>query len=398
MSEVNVATTPVMQEPVVETPAQPDVNAQIAQNLWNETPAQPPVATTPAPETTPEPEAQPVVEAPKPAETIVDANEWLKQTYGWDNADAGKQELERLRKLQETAQTPAEHKFANDESKKYYDAITNGKADDLYNILHQQKQIERLEKLELTSAKEAADIIKTNLQFKHKDLQPHEVERIFNRQYALPPQPKQGIDQTDEEYQLVVADWKAQVAEKEQDMIIDAKLAKPELSKFKSELILPDIPKVDNGAPQHDQKVLEAQQAFQENFKQKLESDYKTFNGFSVTAKDGGVDLPISYAITPEELAASKQQLADFNVNQFLDSRWFDQQGNPNIKQMQEDLYLLQNKDKVFQKIANEASAQRMAHHLKTKSNINVNGVTNAAPVTNGKTAEQEFAEKIWNM
>lgn len=390
MSETNVATPPAEQQQAVA----PDTTAQLAANLWNGTPAQPPQEPQPPVE---QPTATPA-ETPTPSENIVDANEWLKQNYGWENVDAGKAELERLRKLQEQAQTPSEIKFANDESKRYFDAITNGKVDDLYNILHQQKQIERLEKLELTSAKEAADIIKANLQLKHKDLQPHEVERIFNRQYAMPPQPKQGLDQDDAEYQLVLADWKAQVAEKEQDMIIDAKLAKPELSKFKSELILPDIPKVANEAPQPDQKVLEAQQAFRANFTQKLESDYKNFSGYSVTAKDGGVELPISYAITPEELAASKQQLTDFNVNEFLDSRWFDEKGTPNIKQMQEDLYLLQNRDKVFQKIANEASAQRLAHHLKTKSNVNVNGPVNTPAPTNGKSVEQEFAEKIWSV
>lgn len=390
MSEENVATPPVEQQQAVA----PDTTAQLAANLWNGAAAQPPQEPQPPIE---QPAATPTIEAPKPPETIVDANEWLKQNYGWENADAGKAELERLRKLQEQAQTPAEIKFANDESKRYFDAITNGKVDDLYNILHQQKQIERLEKLELTSAKEAADIIKANLQLKHKDLQPHEVERIFNRQYAMPPQPKQGPDQDDAEYQLVLTDWKAQVAEKEQDMIIDAKLAKPELSKFKSELILPDIPKVAE-TTQPDQKVLEAQQAFQANFTQKLESDYKNFGGYSTKAIDGGVELPISYAITPEELNASKQQLANFNVNEFLDSRWFDEKGIPNIKQMQEDLYLLQNRDKVFQKIANEASAQRLAHHLKTKSNVVVNGPVNTPVPTNGKSVEQEFAEKIWSV
>lgn len=388
MSEENVATPLVTQEPVVETPVQPDISAQIAQNIWNETPVTAPVETP----------AAPVVEPPKAEPKIVDVNDWLKETFNVDTVDAAKAEWERRGKLQEQPQTVKEHEFANDESKKFYEAITKGDRKTVYNMLHQQEQLERLESLQLTSAKEAADIIKANLQFKHKDLTQSEIDRIFNRQYAMPPQPKQGLDQEDADYALVLDQWKAQVAEKEQDMIIDAKLAKPELSKFKSELVLPDIPKVEAALPAQSQEDLAKQEALRNNFIQKLDSDYKNFNGYSVTAKDGGVDLPISYAIAPEELAASKQQIANFDVNQFFDSRWFDDKGTPNIKQIQEDLYLLQNRDKVFQKIANEASAQRMAHHLKTKSNINVNGTTNGAPVTNGKTPEQEFAEKIWSI
>ncbi len=395
MSEENVATPPVTQEPVVETPVQPDVSAQIAQNIWNETPVTPSVEPPAAQVAVVEP---PVTELPKTEPKVVDVNDWLKETFQVDNVETAKQKWAEFQKLQEQPPAPAEVKYANEESKKLHEAILAGNKKEAYNILHQQEQLERLETMQPTSAKEAAEIIKANLQFKHKDLKPEQIDRLFTRQYAMPAQPKQGVDQEDAEYALVLEDWKTQVAEREQDMIIDAQIAKPELSQYKSQLILPDIPKVEAAAPAQSQEELAKRETLRSNFVQKLDSDYKNFSGFSVTAKDGGVDLPINYAIAPEELDASKQQIANFDVNQFFDSRWFDDKGIPNIKQIQEDLYLLQNRDKVFQKIANEASAQRLAHHLKTKSNINVDGTNNGAPVTNGKTAEQEFAEKVWSV
>jgi hypothetical protein len=218
----------------------------------------------------------------------------------------------------------------------------------------------------------------------------------------MPPQPVRDLDQIDEDYNQVLDEWKRQVQEKEQDLMIDAKVAKPELIKYKSQIVLPDITKVEPQSQVPDQKELEAkQEAFFNNFKQRLESSYQNFKGFSVTAKDGDVQLPISYTISPEEVTSSKEEVMQVitNTNEFFDERWFDENGNPNITQIQEDLYLLKNRDKVFQKIANESAAQRFAHHQKIQNNINLNGVNNnfAPPQPDGKTDHQRLAEQVWS-
>lgn len=374
-----------------QTPA-PDINTQLGGAMWGvppivpENPVAPEAASTP-----PAPEV-------KHSEEILDSNEWLKTTFGWENTEAAKQELEALRKLKEQAQTPAEHKFANDVSRQYYDAITNGKTDDLYNILHQQKQLERLETMPLTSAKEAAEIIKANLQFKHKDLKPEQIERLFTRQYGMPPQPKQGLDQEDADYAIVLDQWKAQVAEKEQDMIIDAEIAKPELSQYKSQLVLPDIPKPEvPNVP--DQEALKAQQEYVESFKQQLYADNK-FSGYSVTANDGNVELPISYGVAAEENASFNKvvETALSDINVYLDTRWFDATAKTfKIDQIKADLYLLENRDKVFQAIANKASSQRFEHQLKTQNNIKINGVgggETSAPTE--KSEVQQLGDALW--
>lgn len=395
MSEVNVVTPPAPAEQV-----QPDVNTQLASSMWNENFVAPAAPSTPASAAAPE---APVVEESNKENIItVDANQWLKENFGWENPDAAKAEVERLRQLQQQAATPAEIKFANDEARKYYEAITAGKSDDIYNILHQQRQLTRLEQMEIKSAAEASEIIKANLQFKYKDLSPQEIERLYTRQYALPEKPKQ-MGEDDTEYAVVVADWQQRVQEREQDIMIDARIAKPELLKYKNELTLPDIPKVDPQPQGPSQEELAALQQYRNNFTQHFERDYAKFNGFTVTAKDGGVDLPVTYSVTPEELAASKQSVLDtvFNINQFIEGRWFDDKGNPNINAIQEDLYLLNNRNKVLQKIANDASAQRAAHELKERNNINLNGINNSGIQPNGVAAKsemQQVAEKVWNL
>lgn len=379
-----------------QTPAQPIEKNPFDEKSWTSAPeaivTEPPVMTTVTEPATPTTEK-------KEEFQYVEPNEWLKQNYGWDNVDAGKTELAELRRLKEQAQTPAEHKFANDEAKKYYEAITGGKGDDLYNILHQQKQLERLEKLPLANATEAAEIIKTNLQYKHQDLTPDEVNFLYNKRYALPAKPIQG-DQEDADYAVQLESWKQAVQEKEQEIVIEAKLAKPELAKYKSELKLPDIPKVETpqGPSQED---LAAQEAFANNFFQQLQAD-KKFSGYKTMVKDEAVELPISYIVADEEKAGFNETVkkAVLNLNDFVDKdlQWWDETTKSfNVDKMQEDLYLLINKDKVFQKIANEAAAKKLDHYLKLKSNIKVDGTGQPAPSTNGAHPKEMEEKTIWS-
>jgi hypothetical protein len=69
---------------------------------------------------------------------------------------------------------------------------------------------------------------------------------------------------------------------------------------------------------------------------------------------------------------------------------------------MQEDLYLLLNREKVFSKFAGEGAAQRFQHHLKETNNIKLTGVNNQTNIPTGqvldeKARNQKVAETIWN-
>ena len=98
-------------------------------------------------------------------EEIVDADEWLKGQFGWDNADAAKVEIEELRKLRENANTQAEIEFANEQSAKFFKLLQDGKEDDLYSFLEQKKKIDRLSSADLNQST-AAEIIKLNMHTK----------------------------------------------------------------------------------------------------------------------------------------------------------------------------------------------------------------------------------------
>lgn len=370
---------------------QPTLNEQLASAMWNNNLVQQPAkkeevpaAATPAPET----------------DETIGIDEYFNREFGIPNATEAKQKWQQYLELEKNPPKPEEIKYENEDSRRYMQAILGGKSDDLYDILHRQRQLERIEKLPLEKTDQALDVLRTNLQYKNPNLKSEDVDFLLEETYAKPNKPLQSVEQTDEDYKIQVEAWEQQIQRIDRKMIIDAKLAQPEIATYKSKLVLPEIPKVETGNPEADQKALEAKEAFRSNFAQVLGSNYQNFKGYNVTAKDGEVELPISYGISPEELAASKQELENLDVNGFLDSRWFDDKGNPNITLMQEDLYLLKNRDKIFQKIANEASAQRFKHDLKVKNNINLNGVNNEQPASNGngKDTQKQLAETIWSL
>lgn len=384
--------------PEVAEQKQPEAVASVEANPFddNSWKSQPPQETLPK-----EPvsivEKQP--EVPKEDEfEEYDANEYLKQQLGYDNWDIAKTELQKLRELQEKGQPQAEIKFANEDSQKFFDALKEGKIDDVYSYLHKQRELDRLGKLELSTTQDAADVIKAAMRYKNPDLTQKEIDFLYNKKYSIPQQPRQFPDQTDEEYKEAVDEWKLAVQEREQEIIIQAKLDRPDILRFKSELVLPEIPKTIPQAPQIDPKVLEQQEANRNMYLRTLESEYSKFNGFETKVKDESVELPVSFNVPDDEKIVYANKLKDFDINEFFGARWFDSNNRPNVNQMMADLYLLENPEKVFQGLSNNAAAKRLENHLKVKSNVKVDGPqslnVNAPDVKDIQTKQEEA---LWN-
>lgn len=158
-------------------------------------------------------------------------------------------------------------------------------------------------------------------------------------------------------------------------MIIEAKVLRPELAKLKSELKLPDIYGEEQQYAKY-QEEFENLQVARTNYEKALDSQFNSFNGFSVSVKDEDVEIPISFNVAEDERLAIKQELSDFDSDSYFGDRWFTEEGTPKVQQMMADKYILENFNKILQKVANEAASQRMLAHLKKTGNININQPT----------------------
>lgn len=60
-------------------------------------------------------------------------------------------------------------------------------------------------------------------------------------------------------------------------------------------------------------------------------------------------DEEVSYVVTQDEQAQMVQKMRDFNAeNYLLDRGWLNQDGTPNVKKITEDVYILENAEKMF--------------------------------------------------
>ena len=334
------------------------------------------------PQSVPPPQEETKVEEPSSAPQAFDSNQFLKERFGFESVEQAEEEFKRFREPKE------EFKFQDDMSKTLFDAIKEGKTDDIYEILNQQKKLDKLILNELTPDL-AVDIIKTNIQNKYKDLTSDEVDLLFYDQYFVPSKPEQAYDESDEDYATKVKTWQSQLDYLDKKMMIEAKVIRPELTKLKSELKLPDIYGEAQQEAESREEVEKMQQA-RSIYEKTLDSDFQSFSGFTVSVKDEDVEIPISFNVAEEERLAMKNTLADFDSDSYFGERWFAEDGKPKVQQMMADKYLLENYNKILQKVANEAASQRMLAHLKKTGNININQPTPQGTPTPSANAERD--------
>ena len=321
-------------------------------------------------------------------EEIYDANEYLKQKLGFDDWDTAASEIEQLKKSKESSSV----KFENEESRKYYEYAKEQKEDDLLAFLQEKKKIEKLANADIKDANTAAEIIKLSMYQKNKELEQDEIEFLFKEKFNIPEKPEQNYDELDSEYEQRVSKWESKVNEIEKRLVIEAKLAKPELEKIKSQLVLPEIsPKQSTFT----QEEIEAQKKYINDFFVSANEVVNSFDGFSATVKDEGVDFNVAYTPSQEERQIVTEQLREFaennlDANVIFAQRWVNDDGTLNTKQMTKDLFLLQNEGKIAQKYVNDAANKRLAMHLKKQSNINLSSTNSGTFSPNGQQSEMD--------
>jgi hypothetical protein len=330
----------------VEQPA-PDVPRE---TITEETPKTEAQTETPAQEAAKE-------EAPKP---------WYAD-FGFESEEAAKTEIQTLRESKDKAPTAAEIQFANEQSQTLFNYLKEGKETEVLQFLSRKQQLAQVE----TMPAEAA--LRLHIEQTHPHYKAEDVADVMEEKYGLPPKPVMEAHEDEEDFAVRETAYNNQVAKVQRRMERDAFAAREELKKINQELVLPEIGGKTPEAQAPAQSSAEVE-AIRQQYLQSLDQHFQKFTGFQVTYKDEAVELPIPFAVTPEEAQAQRDALRNFDHDAYFASRWIGQDGQYNVEQMMADKYLLENRDKVFQKLVSEAVNQRLAHERKNKANIQVNG------------------------
>lgn len=328
-------------------------------------------AVTPA---TPEP---PKTEEPK--EEVFDENIYIKNNYGFDSPEALKQTVEEYKKLKE--QVPQEQKWENEESKKVYELLRQGKIKEVTKYFSDQEQIDKYSSAEVNSAT-AEEIIKLGMKLSNDRLTKEDIDFKYKQEYGTPKQPTQRVTETEDEFAERMEEWKERVSDLEMKRVVDAKMAIPQLEQLKHKIVLPEIEtKQVVNHTQPTQEELDAMKKYNDAYVQSSDASVKNFNGFSVKVKNEDVGIPeitIPYVVVDAEKNSLSQQMRDFvnsnyDANALFADRWVNEDNSLNTQRMAEDRYLLDNRDKIFQKLAEESATKAVEEFIKGKKKININ-------------------------
>jgi len=194
------------------------------------------------------------------ATTTTDRFNVFTERFGYDTPEKAIQEIEELRAYKATPVVP-EIKFENEASEKAFKALTAGKMQEVYAILEQDVKIDKILSAAVTN-ETAADVIKLGMQLKYKDLTSEEINYKFNKQFALPAKPTMLPSEEQEEYDQRLAAWQDQVKDKQTELLIEAKLARPDLQAAKQKLVFPEIEQQqDQGYAQYQKMLADGEKA-----------------------------------------------------------------------------------------------------------------------------------------
>lgn len=340
---------------------------------------------------------QPKVEQPKVEEAKVEptpepTKTWIND-FGWENEETAKAEIKKLKE-----QTTQELKFENEESKKLAQAIAKGDRKKVLEILETQERLESLSAAEVND-ETAEQILKMSLQLKHKEagLSQAEIDYKYNKEFGFPKEPLQRDDELEEEFDARKAEWQEKVNDIKMNRRMEAKLAKPELDKLKSQIVLPDISQSSEQKPPT-QEELDNAKKYDEGYIQSVDNSLKTFDGVTVAVKNEVVDFPVTFGVTDEDKTMLSTLMKDFqkgnyDANGLFADLWVNEDKTLKTNEMIEDYYLIKNKKALFSKIANDSANKAIESYIKGKKKINVDETSNPGTTILSKEDKTELDE-----
>ena len=318
---------------VVETPVQQTIAPEIVQGMIN-------AGIIPAPA-----KEEILVTTTETPVTPTDIFQPFKEKFGYEKPEDALLEIEQLRQFKANPPAPT-YQFENPESEKLFRAWMGGKKSDVYNYLKQENEIETYLTKDINE-ESAADVVKLGMQLKYKDLTPAEINYTFNKKFALPVKPTQGTEEDDIQYTQRVNDWQQVVSDKKMDLLIEAKLARPELEAAKSKLVFPEIEQsADEGYLQY-KKDLENN----EKLAAEAQAFYKTLTPKAIETKlnfkDEANKIDFDYIYEPDAESFGKAIEMTADIDKFWNT-FYNQDGSPNREKFLQTIYRGLNAEKMI--------------------------------------------------
>lgn len=304
-----------------------------------------------SPETQAASEATTQVQTQGEVSQVSDPFGLIKQKFGYESHEAAIKEIEELRAFKEQPRLP-EFVFQSEDDARILKALAAGKRDELREFLNREAQIQQLVSGDVTK-ETAAQIVKLKMQLTNKDLTQQEIDYRYKKQFGVPPQPVRGMDEEDDEYNGRMAQWQEVVNDREMDLIIEAKMARPDIEKAKGQLSVPEIETpVDEGYAQYQQMLAQKAQddaATRQAYKSLTAKAIETKLNF----KDEANKIEFEFQFEPDAEGFTKAVETACDADLFWQT-FTNSDGTPNRQKFLDAIYYANNKDKVIMSAINQ--------------------------------------------
>lgn len=284
--------------------------------------------------------------------TYIDPNDYIKEHLGFDNWDVAKAELQRLRSLQQNAQTPAEIKFANDQAKRWFEYFTvPDKEDELYHALHARQQVKGLDSM--GDEQKVKLFIKMNNPMFDQEL----IDYQFQQDYGFD-------DSRFKDENGVITDplayRHAKVASM-QRMQGDLAKANEFFNNYKTKIELPEInqkpqsPVIDEAYEGYKARTANATEAYEKTIAPALQAlvEADLNMAFNINDPDNQMQFDFGITVDKADFDAAKEDALFYT--DYMERAFYDDKGAFQPKRLARAILLERNFDKYVQTIARQA-------------------------------------------
>jgi hypothetical protein len=279
--------------------------------------------------------------------------------------------------------------WENEVAKDIYENLTNGNISEVADILYEQKVLSELDSMP------ESDVIKLKIAYDYPELSPEEIEEEFQAKYGVDKNFDDSLMTEDE-----IASKKRQIEKQEKaiarELKKDVREAKDYLQTLKQDISFPDILSqfqeqsqqpvntdevVNQYLKSQEEEQSKAYQQAREMFEKSIDEGLKSFEGFRVNYKDEEVQFDGNYSLSPEEKTQLQNDMKDFDLESFYGPRYY-KDGKYDTKQIAEDIYFLQNRDKIVNSMVTQAVSKAKSDLLKGMKNIDYSNTPRTSTMT----------------
>jgi len=299
---------------------------------------------------------------------------------------------------------PVQFEWPNEVSKDIYEKLVNGNISELADMIYEQKVLSSLDTMS------ESDVLKLKMAYEYPDLTPQEIEEEFSSRFGIDDDADTSM-MTDDEIATHNKRIDKQMKSMSREMKKEVREARGYLEGLKQDISFPDILSqvqstqsqvspddvLNNYFAQQEQEQNQVYAEARQAYVSSLDNGLKSFDGFSVNYKDEDVQFDGKYNLTPEEKVNLSSTLKEFDLEEFYGNRYF-KEGRYDSKQLAEDVYFLQNRDKVVNSLVTQAVSKAKSDLLKSMKNIDFNDSPRVAASSNSNDDYSAMVSKLYSL